>query len=94
MPPEQTVNPLVQLLPGIVIFLIFYVLVFKPQKDEQKKKKEMLSNLKKNDEVVTMGGIHGVVILLKDKTVVIRVDDNVKIEFDKDAVTAIEKAKS
>ena len=43
----------------------------------------MLKNVKKNDEVVTAAGIHGTVVLVKDKTVVVRVDDNVKIGFDK-----------
>jgi preprotein translocase subunit YajC len=54
----------------------------------------MLKNVKKNDEVVTAAGIHGTVVLVKDKTVVVRVDDNVKIEFDKESITKIISAKS
>ncbi|OGX29696.1 MAG: preprotein translocase subunit YajC, partial [Omnitrophica WOR_2 bacterium RIFCSPHIGHO2_01_FULL_52_10] len=78
----------------ILIFLVFWFLVIKPQKDKQKEHADMLKNIKKNDEVVTASGIHGTVVLVKDKTVVVRVDDNVKIEFDKEAITRITSVKS
>ena len=80
--------------PMILILLIFYFLLFRPQKKEQKEKQQMRDNLKKNDEVVTIGGIHGTVVLVKDKTVVLRVDDNTKIEFDRESVTTLAKPKS
>jgi len=73
-----------------IIIGIFYFLVFRPQRQRQKELKTMLGNLKKNDEVVTSSGIHGTVVIVKDKTVVVRVDDNCRIEFDKDAVTMIQ----
>ena len=96
MPSEQAVNPLVQLpvLPLIVIFCIFYFLVIRPQKQEQKKQNDMRTNLKKNDKVVMAGGIHGTVVLVKDKTVVVRVDEDAKIEFDKEAVLSVTKTQS
>ena len=96
MPSEQAVNPLVQLpvLPLIVIFCIFYFLVIRPQKQEQKKQNDMRTNLKKNDKVVTAGGIHGTVVLVKEKTVVVRVDEDAKIEFDKEAVLSVTKTQS
>ena len=96
MPTAQAVNPLVQLpiIPYILIFLVFWFLVIKPQKDKQKEHANTLKNLKKNDEVVMAGGMHGTVVLVKDKTVVVRVDDNVKIEFDKESITRITSAKS
>lgn len=96
MPAEGAVNPLVSfpIIPYILIFLVFWFLVIKPQKDKQKEQADMLKNVKKNDEVVTAGGIHGTVVLVKDKTVVVRVDDNVKIEFDKESITKIISAKS
>jgi preprotein translocase subunit YajC len=71
------------------ILLIFYFLVIAPQRKKQKEMKVMLDNLKKNDEVVTSSGVHGTVVILKDKTVVIRVDDNCRIEFDKEAVVLV-----
>lgn len=96
MPAEGAVNPLVSfpIIPYILIFLVFWFLVIKPQKDKQKEQAGMLKNVKKNDEVVTAGGIHGTVVLVKDKTVVVRVDDNVKIEFDKESISKITSSKS
>jgi preprotein translocase subunit YajC len=93
---EQAANPLVSLpiIPYLLIFLIFYFLVIRPQKTKQKEQKEMINGLKKNDDVVTAGGMHGTVVLVKEKTVVIRVDDNVKIEFDKESVSSVVKTKS
>lgn len=91
MPSEQAVNPLMQLpiIPYALIFLIFYFLVIRPQKDKQRQHKNMIANLKKNDEVVTVGGMHGTVALVKEKTIMVRVDDNVKIEFDKESITSV-----
>ena len=96
MSAEQTSNPLLTLpiIPYLIIFAIFYFMIIKPQKDTQTERKNLLSNLQKNDEVVTSSGIHGTVVLVKDKTVVVRVDDNVKIEFDKDSITTVTKAKT
>ena len=91
MPQGQAVNPLLQLpiIPYLFIFLIFYFLVIRPERTRKKEHKNMLGNLTKNDQVVTGSGIHGTVALVKEKTVVLRVDDNVKIEFDKEAIVTI-----
>ena len=83
-----------ELLPMILIFGIFYMLVFRPQKKEQQEKKKMRSSLKKNERVVTVGGVHGTVALVKERTVMVRVDDNVKIEVDKEAITTVVSQKS
>ena len=92
MPSQSAGAPM--LIPMILIFGIFYMLVFRPQKKEQKEKKAMRENLKKNEQVVTTGGIHGTVVLVKDKTVMLRVDDNTKLEFDRESIAAIIKAKN
>jgi len=94
MPAKTAASPFGQFIPLILVFLIFYFLVFKPQKDKQKQHKEMVTNLKKNDKIVTSGGMHGTVVMVKDKSVVIRVDENVKIEFDKESISTIVQAKS
>ena len=95
MPPEQGTYHLWQspIFLFLAFILIWYFIVIKPQKQEAKNRKETLNNLAKNDEVITSSGIHGTVALVKDKTVVVRVDDNVKIEFDKEAVTTVVKSK-
>ena len=63
-----TVNPLINLFPLIIIFVIFYFLLIRPQKLSQKEHKAMIQNLEKNDEIVTTGGLHGKIINIKDKT--------------------------
>ena len=91
MPAEQAANPLLQfpIIPYVLIFLIFYFLLIKPQKDKQKEQTTIREKMKKNDQVITAGGIHGTIALVKDKTVVVRVDDNVKVEFDKESITTV-----
>ncbi len=76
----------------LVIFVIFYFVLIRPQQKQQKEYKELLGNLKKNDQVVTMGGVHGTIVNLKDKTLVIRVDDDTRLEIDRTAVARKEKA--
>ena len=93
MPTEPATNPLLALpiIPYALIILIFYFLLIKPQKDRQNQHKKMLAELKKNDEIVTTGGIHATVINIKEKTLIVRIDDNVKIEIDKEAVITVKK---
>ncbi len=76
----------------LVIFVIFYFVLIRPQQKQQKEYKQMLGDLKKNDQVVTVGGVHGTIVNMKDKTLVIRVDDNTRLEIDKTAVVRRQKA--
>jgi preprotein translocase subunit YajC len=71
------------------IIAIFYFLIIRPQQQQQKKIKEMLANLKKNDEVITTSGIHATVVIVKEKTVVLRVDEGCRIEFDRESIASI-----
>lgn len=87
----QTVNPLINLFPLILIFIIFYFLLIRPQKTKEKEHQKMLVNLNKNDEVVTSSGIHGTIVNVKDKTVILRIDDNVKIEIERNCIASIKK---
>jgi len=82
-------NPLINLFPFIFIVLIFYFLIIRPQKAKQREHQRMVFELKKNDEVVTIGGIHGVIVNVKEKTVVLRVDDNTRIEVEKTAIAQL-----
>ncbi|HDN86647.1 MAG: preprotein translocase subunit YajC [Candidatus Omnitrophota bacterium] len=82
---------LIQLLPLIFLFVVFYFLLIRPQRKKQIEHQKMIESLKKNDEVVTVGGIHGTIINVKEKTFVIRVDDNVKIEIDKSSIAYVKK---
>ena len=89
---EQTINPIMALIPYALIFAVFYFLVIKPQKEKQKNQQQMLSDLKKNDEVVTSGGIHGTIVNLKESTIIVRIDDSVKVEVDRGAVLRVKKS--
>ena len=66
----------------------------RPQNKKQKETQKMLDALKKGDKVVTIGGIHGVVSSVKDKTVIVKVDDNCKVEFTRSAIASCESDKS
>lgn len=78
-----------QLFPMLLIFAVMYFMLIRPQMKQQKELARMQSKLKKNDEVVTGGGIHGTVVNVKDGVVTLRVDDNVRIDVEKNAVTRL-----
>jgi preprotein translocase subunit YajC len=91
MPQSTAANPLVQLLPLALIFIIFYFLLIRPQKQKEKEHQKMLEGINKNDEVVTLSGIHGTIVNVKEKTLILRIDENVKIEIEKNSVAYIKK---
>ena len=72
-----------------VIILIFYFLIIRPQRKRDKEAKAMLDAIKKGDKVVTIGGIRGTVAVVKDGTVILKVDDNTRIEFSKSAISTV-----
>lgn len=76
----------------VMMIAIFYFFLIRPQSKRQKETEKMLAALKKGDKVVTIGGIHGTVTSVKEKTVVLKVDDNAKIEFNRTAIANVEKA--
>jgi len=90
----QAVNPLASFLPLILIFVVFYFLLIQPQQKQKKQHEQMIKNLGKNDEVVTGGGIHGTILNVKETTVVLRVDDNAKLEVEKYSIAAVTKKRS
>lgn len=76
-----------------LIIVVFYFLVIRPQNKKQKDAKKMLQNITRGDRVVTIGGLHGSVESVKDDTVLLKVDDNVKLKFSKSAVASIVERK-
>jgi len=83
---------LMSFLPFILIIGIFYFLIIRPQNKKRKETEKMLSALKKGDKVVTIGGLHGIVQNVKETTVIIKADDNVKLEFLRSAVSSVAAA--
>jgi preprotein translocase subunit YajC len=78
------------LIPFALIILIFYFLIIRPQNKKQKETQRMLSALKKGDKIVTIGGIHGVIQSVKEGSVIVRVDENTKLEFSRSAISNVE----
>jgi preprotein translocase subunit YajC len=72
-----------------LIFVIMYFLIIRPQNKKQKETQKMIEAVKKGDKVVTIGGVHGVVSSVKEGVVVVKVDDDCKIEFSKSAIAAV-----
>lgn len=91
MPQSSAANPMIQFLPMVLIFIIFYFLLIRPQKQKEKEHQKMLSCINKNDEIVTLGGIHGTVVNVKEKTLILRIDENVKMEIEKSSIAYIKK---
>jgi preprotein translocase subunit YajC len=91
MPQGQTINPLLQFVPLLLIFAIFYFMLIRPQKKREKEHQKMLDSLTKNDEIVTTGGIHGTVVNVKEKTIILRIDENVKVEVERSCIAFVKK---
>lgn len=77
------------LVPFILIIAIFYFMIMRPQQKRQKERQALLGGVKKGDKVVTAGGMHGTVIGLEEKTVLLQVADNVKLKFERSAISTI-----
>lgn len=90
-PPAAGPNPIASFIPLILIFIIMYFLLFRPQMRRQKEQQRVVAALKTGDRVVTASGIHGLISNVKDTTVILKVADNVKIEIEKSAVTNVVK---
>ncbi len=91
---QGAANPLMGLLPFFLIMVVFYFLLIRPQRKQQKEVQNLQNNLKKNDYVVTSGGIHGVVANVKESTVSLKIADNVKIEINKNSIAYLVTDKS
>ena len=95
--PQQTAaapGPLAMLFPFVIMFAIFYLIVFRPQAKTQRAHADMLKNLKKNDEVVTSGGLIGTVVNVKPESITLRIADNVRVEVERSAITRVLKSKA
>lgn len=72
-----------------LIFGFFYVLVIRPQHKREKDKEAMRADIKRNDEVVTTGGLHGKVVDLRDNIIVVEIAQNVRVRMERASVEAI-----
>ena len=93
---EEVMNPVASIitmfLPMVLIFLVFYLFLIRPQRKKDKKVKEMLNNLKAGDRICTIGGIYGTIVGLKDDTVTLSVGrDNLSIVVARWAIRSVEE---
>lgn len=78
--------------PLIFLFIIFYFLLIRPQQKREKDRKEMLNDLREGDQIVTIGGIYGKILEIKEDIVILEVGDKLKIKVAKTAIgNAIKK---
>lgn len=75
--------------PLVVIFVIFYFLLIRPQQKQQKKVQQMIQAMRRGDEVVTRGGIHGRVAGIADNIVTVEIANNVQVKMNRDAIIQV-----
>lgn len=83
---------LIGFLPFILIFVIFYFLLIRPQQKRAKEQKEMLDNLKKGDKVITSGGEYGVIEEVKTNTVIVKIAENVRVKYGKAYIAGLRQS--
>jgi preprotein translocase subunit YajC len=83
---------LVTLLPLFAVLGIFYLLLFRPQQQQAKQHREMLDNLRRNDDVMTSGGIYGKIVALTDDVATLEVAPNVRIRVNRAQISSVVSA--
>jgi preprotein translocase subunit YajC len=83
---------IVQLLPFIGLFLVFYFFVLRPQQQKQNQHTQMLANLKRNDEVITSGGLYGRIMALGDDVVTLEIAPNVRVRVSRPQIASLVSA--
>ena len=87
--PSPPMGAFGSLVPFILIFVIFYFLLIRPQKQKQKKLQQQVDAMRTGDKVITAGGIHGLVTNVKKESVTVKVDNNTRIEFEKGSIATV-----
>jgi preprotein translocase subunit YajC len=80
---------LMQFAPLVLIFAVFYFLLIRPQQQKAKEQRLMLANLKRNDEVITAGGLFGKIIEVKEKVVLLEIAPNVRVRVDRSQIASL-----
>ncbi|MEM1126371.1 MAG: preprotein translocase subunit YajC [Bacteroidota bacterium] len=88
--PNAQGNPFFGLAPILLIFIVFYFFIIRPQRKKDQERQEMISAVKKGDKVITIGGLHGTVMQVDDNSLLVQVDTNMKVRLEKTAVASVE----
>jgi len=83
---NQPSNPFGMLIPFLLIIVVFYFFMIRPQSKRQKELKNFRESLRKGDKVITTGGIYGRIVEMEERTALLEIDNNVKIKVDKAAI--------
>jgi preprotein translocase subunit YajC len=90
--PGNTANPLQLLLPFVLVFAIFYLLIIMPQRKKQKKHLELVNNLKPGDRIITTAGIFGTIMGVQKDLIELKISSNTNIKITKSAIGVIRGA--
>ncbi|GAK52079.1 YajC protein [Candidatus Moduliflexus flocculans] len=88
--PGGLAQGIMSFMPLILIFVIFYFLLIRPQQKKQQQHQQMLQNLKRGDQIITSGGIYGTIESLDDKTVQLKIANQVKIKMSRSAIAGVQ----
>lgn len=77
------------IVPFLLIIVIFYFLILRPQQKRQKDRAKLLESINKGDKVITAGGIHGTIEGIEDKTLLVKIADNVKVKMERTSIATI-----
>ena len=80
-------NPIMSFLPLILIAVVFYFFMIRPQTKKMKDQKNFIENIKKGDKIVTVGGIHGKIAEINDDTFIMEIEGGVKMKIDRVSVS-------
>lgn len=79
------------IIPLALMFAVFYFLLIRPQQKRQKARNSMLDSLQKGDSVITIGGIHGNIVDINDEKVTLKVNDDMRLTFERNSINAVVK---
>ena len=84
-----TMQTIMNMSPFILMAVLFYFMLYKPHKKQEKQRQDMINSVKRGDKVVTIGGIHGVVVNAGETIVTVKVAEKVELEFSRSAVASV-----
>jgi preprotein translocase subunit YajC len=81
-------NPMIMM---VLMFVIMYFVLIRPQRQRQKEHEKLIANVKVGDHVVMSGGEHGLITSTKERTVMVKLADNVKVEYERSAIASVSR---
>ena len=86
-PPQEGQNPITLFLPWILIFIVIYFFMIRPQVKKQKQQRKFMENLQKGDKVVTVGGLHGKIVEVRERNLIVDISEGTKVKIERSAVS-------